>query len=184
MPPKNFQFPIFNCRRASAVVAALLLLPTLCVAQNTDGGLGQREATRSNIAAYYYYAEPGDLTMQVNVWGTVRYPGRYEVKNGTDLGQLLSYAGGPQLQRRRKQDEQIITVRVSRTNDQRRQIIYETEIDSMITSSAEYPVMQEGDVITVEAVEDPGFTWQDIVGVVGSAASIGLLIVRAMEISR
>ena len=125
MQENPFKLSTLNFQLATAALAAALLFPLPTAAQSTDGGVGQREATRSNIAAYYYYAEPGDLTMQVNVWGTVRYPGRYEVKNGTDLGQLLSYAGGPQLTRRREQDEQIITVRVSGSNEQRRQIIYE-----------------------------------------------------------
>ncbi|MBM4162658.1 MAG: hypothetical protein FJ217_16365 [Ignavibacteria bacterium] len=37
-------------------------------------------------------AQPGG---QVNIWGFVQKPGRYEVPSSTDLIQLISYAGGP-----------------------------------------------------------------------------------------
>jgi protein involved in polysaccharide export with SLBB domain len=33
--------------------------------------------------------------MQVNIWGFVKNPGRYEVPSSTDLIQLISFAGGP-----------------------------------------------------------------------------------------
>jgi hypothetical protein len=46
--------------------------------------------------ANYSIAKPGELTMQVNIWGLVTHPGRYEVSISTDLIQLVSYAGGPQ----------------------------------------------------------------------------------------
>lgn len=180
---------VFQTGWAPFAVVLLLILgvesPGLAQGQGSaDQGVGQREATRSNIASYYYYAEPGDLTMQVNVWGTVRNPGRYEVRTETDLGELLSYAGGPQLTRMREQDERTITIRVARVTEGRRTIVFETELDSMITSSEAYPVLEGGDVVTVETTEDPGFTWQDAIGTIGSVASIGLLVVRAIEIGR
>jgi len=50
---------------------------------------------RTTSASYYFVAKPGELTMQVNLWGFVRNPGYYEIPTSTDLVQLLSYAGGP-----------------------------------------------------------------------------------------
>ena len=68
------------------------------------GAGGQAQIRESGISlsqpvyatpANYSIAKPGELTMQVNVWGQVIHPGRYEVSIQTDLVQLLSYAGGP-----------------------------------------------------------------------------------------
>jgi hypothetical protein len=63
-------------------------------AQLSTGGLAPA-VPRFSAASYYYVSKPGELTMQVNVWGFVGNPGRYEVPTSTDLVQLLSYAGGP-----------------------------------------------------------------------------------------
>ncbi len=75
-------------------VLALLLWVSPGRAQLGSGGLSPQMPSAS-AAAYYYVSKPGELTMQVNVWGEVHQPGRYEVPSSTDLIQLLSYAGGP-----------------------------------------------------------------------------------------
>lgn len=64
-------------------------------AQLSESGLAPTTLPNASTASYYYIAKPGELTMQVNVWGFVRNPGRYEVPSSTDLIQLLSLAGGP-----------------------------------------------------------------------------------------
>jgi hypothetical protein len=77
------------------VVASLFLL--LChrsPAQTAQGGLAPTLPSAS-AASYYYVSKPGELTMQVNIWGYVRNPGRYEIPTSTDLVQLVSFAGGP-----------------------------------------------------------------------------------------
>jgi hypothetical protein len=63
-------------------------------AQTTESGLAP-SLSRGSAASYYYIGKPGELTMNVNLWGAVKSPGRYEVPSSTDLVQLLSFAGGP-----------------------------------------------------------------------------------------
>lgn len=79
------------CTRGLAV---LPLLATAAFGQIATGTLGQ-DILRPSSASYYYIAKPSELSMQVNVWGYVTNPGRYEVATSTDLLELLSYAGGP-----------------------------------------------------------------------------------------
>lgn len=78
---------------------------------------GYAQVTNSSISsgtpnaqagAYYNVAKLGELTMQVNVWGFVQHPGRYEVASNIDLVQLVSFAGGP------TQDADMEDVRISR----------------------------------------------------------------------
>jgi hypothetical protein len=80
------------------VLSALILLFSLfsvrAFAQTTQSGLAPTLPSAS-AASYYYIAKPGELTMQVNLWGFVKNPGRYEVPSSTDLVQLISFAGGP-----------------------------------------------------------------------------------------
>src|SRR5512143_799635 len=69
-------------------------LQMIASAQTTETGVGTATPTQQ-AASYYYVAKPGELTMQVNIWGDVQRPGRYEISTATDLIQLMSYAGGP-----------------------------------------------------------------------------------------
>ncbi|MBI4548198.1 MAG: SLBB domain-containing protein [Ignavibacteriae bacterium] len=71
-----------------------LSVPFSLYAQDLPSGLAPTFPSPS-AASYYYIAKPGELTFQVNVWGYVKNPGRYEVPSSTDLIQLISYAGGP-----------------------------------------------------------------------------------------
>jgi protein involved in polysaccharide export with SLBB domain len=64
-------------------------------AQVQEGVLGSTIPSAASVASYYFISKPGELTMQVNIWGYVRNPGRYEIPSSTDLIQLVSYAGGP-----------------------------------------------------------------------------------------
>jgi NADH:ubiquinone oxidoreductase subunit F (NADH-binding) len=76
------------------MIVGILLGMTQVSAQISTGTLGQ-EILRPSSASYYYIAKPSELSMQVNIWGFVRNPGRYEIPTTTNLVQLLSYAGGP-----------------------------------------------------------------------------------------
>ena len=75
-------------------IALLVCCSTDGRAQISTGTLGQ-EILRPSSGSYYYIAKPNELSMQVNIWGFVRNPGRYEVSTSTNLMELLSYAGGP-----------------------------------------------------------------------------------------
>ena len=72
----------------------LFLVTPLLLHGQIESDLTSRFAG-SATAAYYYIAKPGELTINVNLWGQVRFPGRYEVSSKTDLIQFLSLAGGP-----------------------------------------------------------------------------------------
>jgi len=76
-------------------LSILLMSFSVAHAQVTQSGLAPTLPSAS-AASYYYIAKPGELTMQVNIWGFVQKPGRYEVPSSTDLVQLISFAGGPQ----------------------------------------------------------------------------------------
>jgi len=79
------------------VVLLASVLGGICattVAQNT-GNPFTSPPPQVSQPAYFYIAKPGEITMQINLWGDVEKPGRYEVPINTDLVQLISLAGGP-----------------------------------------------------------------------------------------
>lgn len=81
-------------RRWISTLAIFPFLLSGAVGQISTGTFGQ-DILRPSSASYYYIAKPSELSMQVNIWGYVNNPGRYEVATSTDLLELLSYAGGP-----------------------------------------------------------------------------------------
>lgn len=109
---------IFNHRRLhmnnyrfSSYVGILLCCFVLVLSNiaytQVEGGIGP-SLPNASAASFYYISKPGELTMQVNIWGAVQKPGRYEIPTSTDLVQLVSYAGGP------NQDAKIDKVKIMR----------------------------------------------------------------------
>lgn len=76
-----------------SVFCLLLLFNNNSHPQDEDLIIGQT-ATKIS-AAFYDLSDPLGVNMEVNLWGMVRYPGRYRVTVNTTFLDLLSYAGGP-----------------------------------------------------------------------------------------
>ena len=139
--------------------------------------------------ANFYFARPGDFTILVSVWGGAR-SGRYEVPIGTDVGQLLSLAGGPGMDVRgfegptaggRVRDRGTkTTVRLSRLQGEGREIIMELRIEDLLRLKEETIPLQDGDIIMVDSYR--AFNIWDAFGVMGTAASIILLVDRFFTI--
>lgn len=162
----------------SAAVAAFLILLAAPPPEASAQIPNELERSRYSPAAYYNYSEPGDVTVLVNVWGTVRNPGLYEVPRGTTLSTLFSVAGGPSVAQRTGRQTRTIEVRLVRNEDGLRQPVFHSVMENDIAVSSEDPVLQEGDVLTVETVLRQGFSWRDIFPVLGAAASMALIIER------
>jgi hypothetical protein len=139
--------------------------------------------------ANYYFARPGDFTMLVSVWGTVRQSGRYEIPVGTDIGQLLSLAGGPGADIRgtvgadtwsRRQAGRTI-VRLSRlTGGEGREIILELRIEDLLRLKERNVPLQDGDIIMIDQVRS--FNVWDLFTLVSTSGTLILLLDRIFGI--
>lgn len=163
-------------------VIPILLLGILFVAAGASESHAQvqNELIRSRYspAAYYNYAEEGELTMLVSVWGTVRNPGLYEVPEGTHLSTLFSVSGGPSVSQRTRRQERTINIRLVRDVGGEREVIFESIMRNDIIVEDADPLLLEGDVLTVETVVRQGFGWRDLATIVGSGASLALILER------
>ncbi len=138
--------------------------------------------------ANFYFAKPGDFTMLVSVWGAVGRPGRYEVPVGTDLGQLLSLAGGPGADvrgavssdpySRRASGNKI--VRLSRLSGGGREIILEGNIEFLLRLKEQTVPLREGDIVMLDEIRR--FSFWDIITLISSSASVLLLLDRIFVI--
>jgi NADH:ubiquinone oxidoreductase subunit F (NADH-binding) len=120
----------------------------------------------AQAAAFYYIAKPGEITMQVNVWGFVQKPGRYEIPISTDLVELLSFAGGPM--QYAKLDEVKIIRMADSTGAGRRDILVDlTDSEEMIADNLS---LRSGDTIFLDHTS--WVTLRDVFTVVTTAALV------------
>ena len=161
---------------------ALLLLaavtPPKASSQLVTGGLAPTMPSAS-AASYYYVSKPGELTMQVNIWGYVHNPGRYEVPTSTDLIQLVSYAGGPIADA--KMDEVKVTRFLKReTGVSRGEFFVNLEELSKVEQAK--LTLYPGDTIYIEHT-----SWvnvRDAFAVFGSVAIIVTAVAQTIQVTR
>ena len=175
-------------RVSSTMMRRLLLLCMLVgvTAHVASAQISELERSRYRQAAYYNYAEPGDLTVTVNVWGAVANPGLYEVPQDTRLSRLFSLAGGPSTGVQQRGSRRDLTVSLSREQPAsgERELVFEQSMEDDIIVFEQDPLVQEGDVLTAETYTHDRFTWRDALPIVGAATSIASTILTIVAIRR
>lgn len=139
------------------------------------------ERSRYGAASYYNYSDPADVTILVNVWGTVRNPGLYEIPQGTSLSHLLSLSGGPIVSPRSRGHDRTIEVRLFRPEAGSRDVIFAMEMENEVIATRSDPALREGDVVTVETVTRERLRWRHIFPVI---AAIGTVTIAVERLSR
>jgi protein involved in polysaccharide export with SLBB domain len=89
--------------------------------------------------------------MEVNLWGFVRYPGRYRVPVTTTFLDLISYSGGPTEE---SNLEEVRIIRMGNTNEKKTEVIKLNYDDLLwgekVSSKVKInPVLHPNDVILV-----------------------------------
>lgn len=142
--------------------------------------------SRASNAAYFNYTRTGDVSVVVNIWGTIRFPGRYELTRGSDLGDAVSLAGGPSDTGQRPDEfDRIITVTLSRQGITGREVVFQSELSQIVESKAELPVLLDDDVLYINTVSTSKTSFRNIYLPAMNLVATGLLIVlRIVDISR
>lgn len=132
----------------------------------------------------YRYAEPGQRTMEVGVWGAVRTPGIYQVVPGTDLLRLLSFAGGPASAPELATQERAVHVRLSRPREGRRALVFDARLEELVEEEAALPELQDGDVLALEVSVRQRFGWRDGLQVFSSVGTLAVIVLNIVRLSR
>ena len=123
------------------------------------------KSDQSTTAAVYNIGDPMGINIEVNLWGFVRYPGRYIVPVNTTLVDLLSYAGGP------VENSNLEEIRILRPqNDtllQKSEVIRINYDDLMFQEKVKLdtknnPRLKPGDVVLI--MQQKRYTFRDDVG--------------------
>jgi len=147
------------------VMAAFMMLCAGSARAQLESGLGA-STSGASPAAYYYISKPGEITMNINVWGFVRNAGRYEVPISTDLVDLISFAGGPHA------DADLSSVKVSRSvrrGTAVRTVEYYLDLSRLDKLDQKALDLEPGDTVYIEPV---AFTGRDVFNLVAVAATI------------
>ncbi|MBI5470759.1 MAG: SLBB domain-containing protein [Ignavibacteriae bacterium] len=163
------------------ITATCLLFIALAGAADAQIGNSNFSTTVPNAqaGAYYYVARPNEMTMQVNIWGFVQHPGRYEVATATDLVQLLSYAGGP------TPDADIEDVKITRIIRKDGHVfVKELRLDMERLDRVDEGklMLQPGDTIFIDHTS--WVTVRDIVGVVTTAAIVTAAVAQVLNYTK
>lgn len=160
------------------IFSLLLTVPLLLPAQSIQSGLAPTLPSAS-AAAYYYIAKPGELTMQINVWGFVQKPGRYEVASSTDLIQLISLAGGP------AEYANMDEVRISRLQSSDETLMWTdflVNLTDLEKLGKQDVTLRPGDTIVVD--HTMWLTIRDLFSVITTAAIITTAITQIIAVSK
>lgn len=165
-------------RMVSRVLPILSFLAVALVvgAPSANGQAIDFERSRYSPAAYYNYGEQGDITVLVNVWGTVRFPGLYEVTKGTTVSTLFSLAGGPLVTARPRTTTRFVSLQLTR--DSSPEPLVDFTMENQVLALEVDPELETGDVLTVETVERRRFSWRDAFPIVAAVASVALAVER------
>jgi len=134
--------------------------------------------SRASNAAFFNYTRTGDVSVIVNIWGTIRFPGRYELTRGSNLGDAISLAGGPADTGERPDEfDRIITVSLSRKGIAGREVIFQSELSQIVESSVSLPTLLDDDVLYINTVSTSKANFRNIYLPAMNLVATGLLIV-------
>jgi hypothetical protein len=163
------------------ILGSLLVFNINSVLSQDDDDLILGKSTKLGSAALYDLSDPTGVNIEVNLWGFVRYPGKYRIPLKTTFLDVMSYAGGP------LQDSNLEEIRILRNSDNingKAEVIklnYDDLLwgENISSKPKNNPVLQPGDIILV--LEHKRFNFRDnvsfILPIVTSIVTIATLII-------
>ena len=116
--------------------------------------------------------------MIVNVWGSASNPGLWRVERNVDLVDFLSVVGVPGVGDRQPGVRTRTYVAIYRSVNAQRRNVYRERVESILEDGAQYPELQENDILAIEVEESNRIGLQLVSSIIGTASSITLLVLR------
>lgn len=148
-----------------------------------DGNFNQQ-------GAYYNYGDKDKVNIDVNIWGFVKYPGKYLIPKGSNVQDLISYSGGPILESNLEglilYSPQNDSVRTSK--DKVTKLNYDDLFwkENVSGNNKLNPVLNAGDILIVKG--EPRYFARDNISFILSISavliSLGILIVTAISVGK
>jgi len=162
----------------------LLFVSTIIQLSAQDIRIGAPTDNRYNPqGGFYDYSDPRYVNIMVNIWGYVRFPGKYYVPENSRVIDLLSYAGGPTPDAFLDDIRLYITTEEGKTNFQKfnfDDLMHGKNPDLNIEN---IPRLKPGDIIMVPG--EPKLYVRDYTTIITSLISASVsLIILILNITR
>lgn len=134
-----------------------------------DIKVGAQENRFNQQGGFYDYSDPRYVNIMVNIWGYVKFPGKYYVPEQSKVIDLISYAGGP------TPDAHLDDVRLYRTAQKGETEFYKFNLEDMmfkvreITEIEKLPQLKAGDIIVVPG--EPRLYLRDYISITATVTS-------------
>jgi hypothetical protein len=163
------------------IISLVLFFITVNTLYSQDDDLILGKSSALGSAALFDLSDPTGVNMEVNLWGFVRFPGRYRVPVKTTFLDVMTYAGGP------TDESNLQEIRILRnsTNSSKKPELIKLNYDDLLweekvsTQTKLNPVLQPGDVIVV--LREKRYTFRDdimvVLPIVSTIVSVATLIV-------
>jgi hypothetical protein len=163
------------------IVSLLVFSAVPSFSQDDDDDIIFGRSTKLNSAALFDLSDPTGVNIEVNMWGFVRYPGKYRIPINTTFLDVMSYAGGPM------ENSNLEDIRILRNSDNvngkpeviklnYNDFLWDEKVSTQVKMN---PVLKPGDVILVP--EEKRYTFRDnisfILPIVTSVVAITTLII-------
>jgi hypothetical protein len=160
--------------RITLLSAVLLLGPV-----NPEQAQAQFSGLQSEGTNYYTFARAGENTIQLLMIGDTNRDGIYEIGEGTDLAEFIAVSGGVGEGVRSGRERRTVRIRLIRdTQEGRREVVYEADLSDFLMRDTAYPTLESGDIVRVEVERNERLGVREILQVVSTLTTIGLLIER------
>lgn len=170
-------------------ILIVLFTPTLSFSQIDRQKVGN-EAFFNQQGGFYNYGDKDKVNIDVNIWGFVKYPGKYLIPKGSTVYDLISFGGGPEVEARL---EQVILYRprndsLKNYKDKIIDLYYNDLFWEDIRKSKDRlnPELQPGDILVIKG--EPRYFARDNVNFILSISavliSLGILVVTAISVGK
>ena len=135
------------------IFIVLLLSITVNYTHSQDDDLSLGNDKIQTTAAFYDISDPLGVNIEVNLWGFVKYPGRYKIPYNSTILDLLSFSGGP------GENSDLREIRIFRPgNDslKTKNVVIKLNYDDLLwedninRSGIKNPILKSGDVVLVK----------------------------------
>ena len=127
------------------------------------------------------FTRPGRPTMTVSLWGSVAYPGVWNVERDVDLIDLLSAAQIPGAGVVEPDVRQQAVIKLYRPVNGERREIYRADLEQLLGEGQSYPTLANGDIVEVVLVRRRRVGFQFVTQIVGTSATLTLLVLRITQ---
>jgi protein involved in polysaccharide export with SLBB domain len=134
--------------------------------------------SQSRSSANYIVEDiPGELKININIWGYINYPGRYEIPISTNLIQLITLAGGP------KTHAVMDEIMIYRVTKDGRRILLEVDLEDPESISDSELALRNEDTIVIDY--SAIVTWNEIFGIIATPLAVAAsILVLVREVSK